>query len=59
MEKAGRFTGKLFAIAVLIAYVGTLTAFAITDDVVHGIWAILLSLSIRVIGDIKITKADE
>lgn len=40
--------GMITAIFVLVMFVYQLTLFAMTDDLTHGIWAILLSLVMRI-----------
>lgn len=48
MEKTAKVLGILSALFVLIMFVYNLFTFAKTDDLTHGIWAILLALVMRI-----------
>lgn len=48
MEKTAKVLGIIFALAILAIFLYELTMFAVTDELSHGIWAILLSLALRI-----------
>lgn len=39
---------KIFGIAVLVIFLFQLTMFTVTDDLVYGVWAILLAQVMRI-----------